>query len=185
MIPYAVIKASGRQYRVSPGDSLSVEKIEGNPGDSIALTEVLMIGGESTLLGTPTISGATVSVVIERQYRGEKVLVYKKKRRHKYRKMRGHRSELTRLFVSEIASSAGSFKAEGEPNVWDEKRLEEKRQAAMKPKTRVQAADGEDEETKPVKKASAAKKTGGAKKTGAKKKAGAKKSAATKKKAKK
>src|SRR4051812_13572695 len=99
---YAVVKTSGRQYRVSPGDSFSVEKLEGAPGSKIQIKEVLMLGGAQTLLGTPYVTGATVTCVVEEQYRGTKILVFKKKRRHKYRNMRGHRSELTRLFVSEI-----------------------------------------------------------------------------------
>ena len=96
---YAVVKTSGRQYRVSPGDSFSVEKLEGNPGSKIQIKEVLMVGGSQTLVGTPFVSGATVTCIVEEQFRGPKILVFKKKRRHKYRKMRGHRSELTRLFV--------------------------------------------------------------------------------------
>ena len=99
---YAVVKASGRQYRVVPGQSFSVEKIEGKPGSTLDLTDVLMVGGDKTLLGEPLVSGAKVTVVIEQQYRGPKILIFKKKRRHKYRNMRGHRSELTRLFVSAI-----------------------------------------------------------------------------------
>src|SRR5687768_13003265 len=105
---YAVVKTSGRQYRVIPGQSFSVEKLEGEPGSTLDLTEVLMIGGDQTVIGSPFVSGAKVTVVVEEQYRGPKILVFKKKRRHKYRKMRGHRSELTRLFVSAITSPAGS-----------------------------------------------------------------------------
>lgn len=119
---YAVIKTSGRQYRVSPGDSFSVEKIEGTPGSTLNLKEVLMVGGEKPLIGTPTVAGAQVTVVVEHQYRGPKILVFKKKRRHKYRRIRGHRSELTRLFVSEIVSPAGTFKAETKPHVFDANR---------------------------------------------------------------
>ncbi len=188
MIPYAVIKTSGRQYRVSAGDSLSVEKLDGNPGDKITITEVLMIGGEKLLVGAPHVSGATVTVVIERQFRGEKVLVYKKKRRHKYRKMRGHRSELTRLFVTEIASAGASFKAEGEPNVWDAARIEARKVAASEAQrertrlARLAVANGEEPAVeKPAKKAASAKKGGAAKKKSVGKKKAAPKKAATKK----
>ncbi len=180
MIPYAVIKTGGRQYRVSPGDSLSVEKIDGKAGDVIALDEVLMIGGSQVLIGQPNVAGAKVSVVIERQYRGEKILVFKKKRRHKYRNMRGHRSELTRLFVSEIASSVGHFKAETKANVYDSDRYAAKKAAAIEARANAKASGEEGVEKKaaptkrtpaPKKKRSptAAGKRGGVKKTGGKK----------------
>lgn len=179
MIPYAVVKTGGRQYRVSPGDSLSVEKLDGEPGEKLTLKDVLMIGGEKVILGQPTVAGASVQVVIEKQYRGDKVLVYKKKRRHKYRKMRGHRSELTRLFVAEITSPSGQFKAETEAQVWDAARIAEAKKAR-------QAAPKKTEEgAEPVKKKAASigakKKTATKKKTGTKAKSGAKKSASKKK----
>src|SRR5665213_1474209 len=184
MIPYAVIKTSGRQYRVSPGDSLSVEKLDGNPGDKIQIKDVLMVGGEKLLVGAPLVSGAMIVAVIERQYRGEKVLVFKKKRRHKYRKMRGHRSELTRLFISEINIAGGSFKAETEANVWTEERIAQKKAERLADAQAMHAADDEmahdhshdgSDAKKAAPKKMAAKK-GGAKKKTAKKKAGAKKS---------
>jgi len=127
---YAVVKTSGRQYRVSAGDSFSVEKIGGAPGTKLEIKEVLMLGGAQTLLGTPYVAGATVTCVVEQQYRGTKVLVFKKKRRNNYKKMQGHRSELTRLFVSEITTPSGVIKAEGKPHVLDadhEKKVAEKK----------------------------------------------------------
>lgn len=175
---YAVVKTSGRQYRVSPGDSFSVEKLEGTPGASIDLNEVLMIGGESTHLGTPFVKGAKVTVVVEHQYRGPKILVFKKKRRHKYRKMRGHRSELTRLFVSEITSPTGVVKADTKAHVMDLDRVARKVENKEKHKAKLEgmkAAGGDDTATTrtPAKsKASGAKKKGGAKKSGNKKAAG-------------
>lgn len=174
MIPYAVVKASGRQYRVSPGDSLSVEKVVGQPGDTYEVKDVLMVGGEKLLIGQPTIAGAKVSFVIERQYRGEKILIFKKKRRHKYRKMRGHRSELTRLFVSEIASPAGTYKADTKPNVvTEESRVEKtetlKAKAEAAPKKAKISAAPKKKKTGAAKKKAGAKKSGGAKKAKAKK----------------
>src|SRR5262245_16822896 len=130
---YAVVKTSGRQYRVTPGESFSVEKLEGKPGSSIDLKEVLMVGGDKTLIGSPFVNGAVVTVVVEEQYRGQKVLVFKKRRRQKYRKIRGHRSELTRLFVSEISSPAGNAKAQTKPHVLDperEKKVVERKKIA-------------------------------------------------------
>ena len=163
---YAVVKTSGRQYRVAPGDSFSVEKLEGLPGSTFDLDEVLMIGGEKVLIGSPTVQGAKVTVVVEKQFRGPKILVFKKKRRHKYRNMRGHRSELTQLFVSAISSPAGTVNAESKPHVLDPNR--EKKIAQV-------AADGETKA--PAKKLASAKKASAKPKSkAAKKKAGAKKS---------
>jgi len=153
---YAVVKTSGRQYRVSPGDSFSVEKLEGSPGAKIQIKEVLMLGGSQTLLGTPFVEGATVTCVIEQQYRGTKILVFKKKRRNNYKKMKGHRSELTRLFVSEIATPSGVIKAEGKPHVLDAdhvKKVSEKKAA-------VKAAGPKDPQAAPAPKKKTAKKAG-------------------------
>jgi large subunit ribosomal protein L21 len=177
---YAVIKTSGRQYRVSPGDRFSVEKLEGAPGSTIDLKEVLMVGGDQTVLGNPLVSGAKVTVVVEHQYRGPKILVFKKKRRHKYRKMRGHRSELTRLFVSEITTPSGVVKADTKPHVMDVERearsVERKEKAkALKAAAHVEgaemSADSTEEKKAAPKKgvAKSAKKSSGAKKPAAKK----------------
>lgn len=174
---YAVIKTSGRQYRVSPGDTFSVEKLEGTPGATLDLNEVLMIGGDSTHLGTPFVKGAKVTVVVEHQYRGPKILVFKKKRRHKYRNMRGHRSELTRLFVSEITTPSGVVKAETKAHVMDldrtAKKLEHKEKHANK-HAELKAAGAEGDVTVKAKSPQAKKKAGGNKKS--RKTGGAKKS---------
>jgi large subunit ribosomal protein L21 len=172
---YAVVKTGGRQYRVSPGDTFSVEKLEGAPGATIELSEVLMVGGDQTLLGTPLVSGAKVSVVIETQFRGPKILVYKKKRRHKYRKMRGHRSELTRLFVSEITTPSGSVKADSKPHVLDPNR-EKPAKVAKTKGAELSAAGGEGTEAPAPRKAAGAKKSAGGTKKAASK-SGAKKTA--------
>jgi large subunit ribosomal protein L21 len=162
---YAVVRAGGRQYKVTPGESFSVEKIEGKPGSKIDLSEVLMVGGDKTVVGAPTVAGAKVSVVIVDQYRGKKIFVFKKKRRNNYDKQRGHRSELTRLFVEAIVSPAGNATTDKKPVVVN-------RDA--------------DKATKKVAKAAAAGvETKGAAKTAAPKKAPAKKTTTTKAKAKK
>jgi large subunit ribosomal protein L21 len=190
---YAVLKVSGRQYRVSPGDSFEVEKLEGEPSASIELTEVLMVGGEKTLIGSPTVSGAKVTVIVESQHRGPKVLVFKKKRRNNYKKMQGHRSELTRLFVSEISSSLGTMTAENKPHILDAaheaRKAERKEKTDAHAKTAREAADADTSGLSNLKKASGkakapAKKAGSAKKGKAKssaKKAPAKKVASKQK----
>lgn len=160
---YAVVKTSGRQYRVRAGDSFSVEKLEGTPGSKIQIDNVLMLGGKETLLGTPYVSGAKVTCIVENQYRGPKILIIKKKRRHKYRRMQGHRSELTRLFVSEITTPSGVIKASTNPHVMDPNR--EKKVKIQKEQVKVASS----EEGQPKKPKSQAKKSK-TKTTGTKKK---------------
>jgi len=96
---YAVIKTGGKQYKVSEGDLLKVEKLEGSVGDSIELNEVLMVGGEEVKIGTPLLPGAKVKAQIVEQGKDKKILVFKMKRRKTYRKLNGHRQPLTRLKI--------------------------------------------------------------------------------------
>lgn len=95
----AVIRTGGKQYTVAPKDVILVEKMAGNAGDKVTLTEVLSAGGK---VGAPLLAGASVSAEIVKQTRGEKVLIFKKKRRHNYRRKNGHRQHLTALKIIEI-----------------------------------------------------------------------------------
>lgn len=100
---YAVIASGGKQYKVSEGDSVRVEKLDGNVGTKIVIDDVLMLGeGEGAKVGTPTVSGAKVEAEITDQGRGKKVVVFKFKRRKKFRKKYGHRQPYTELKVTEI-----------------------------------------------------------------------------------
>ncbi len=100
---YAVIKTGGKQYRVCPGMTLAIEKIEGNPGDHVEFGNVLLrADGESTEVGTPLVAGAKVSGVIIAQDRGPRILVYKKKRRKNYRRRQGHRQWETTVRVTDV-----------------------------------------------------------------------------------
>lgn len=100
---FAIIKTGGKQYRVAPGDQIVVERIAGDVGSEISLTEVLAIGGNGVpQIGTPLVADATVSARIVQQPRGSKVIVFKKKRRKNYRRKRGHRQELTVLKIQAI-----------------------------------------------------------------------------------
>ncbi len=101
---YAVIKTGGKQYKVSEGEFLKVEKLEGNIGDSIEFAEVLMVGGERVAIGAPLVSGATVTARIAAQGKDKKVLVFKSKRRKDSRKLRGHRQERTILKIEKISA---------------------------------------------------------------------------------
>jgi len=101
---YAVIKTGGKQYKVSEGEFLKVEKLEGNIGDSIEFAEVLMVGGERVAIGAPLVSGASVTARIAAQGKDKKVLVFKSKRRKDSRKLRGHRQERTVLKIEKISA---------------------------------------------------------------------------------
>ena len=101
---YAVIKTGGKQYRVAPDDVITVERLEGEAGGALTLSDVLMVAGDGALkVGTPLLSGATVSATIVEQTRGEKVLIFKKRRRKHYRRKNGHRQDLTVLKITSIA----------------------------------------------------------------------------------
>ena len=99
---YAVIKTGGKQYKVSAGDLLKVEKLDGAVGDSIELNEVLMVGGEEVKIGTPLLPNAKVTAQIVEQGKDKKILVFKSKRRKNTRKKYGHRQPLTRLKITNI-----------------------------------------------------------------------------------
>ncbi len=99
---YAVIKTGGKQYKVSAGDLLKVEKLDGAVGDTIELNEVLMVGGEEVKIGTPLLPEAKVKATIVEQGKDKKILVFKSKRRKTFRKKNGHRQPITRLKITDI-----------------------------------------------------------------------------------
>ena len=100
---YAVVRTGGKQFRVTPGQAVRVEKLDGGVGDSIELSEVLMVGGEGeSRVGTPLVTGAKVVGTITAQGRGEKIIVFKMKRRTGYRRKQGHRQYFTEIRVDSI-----------------------------------------------------------------------------------
>lgn len=100
---FAVIRTGGKQYRVAPNDIIEVEKIAGKPGDIVELAEVILLGGDGgPKTGSPTIAGAMVAAEVLAQTRGDKIVVFKKKRRKNYRRKKGHRQALTALRITEI-----------------------------------------------------------------------------------
>jgi large subunit ribosomal protein L21 len=102
-VMYAVIKTGGKQYKVASGDVILVEKLDGEAGASITLAEVLMIGdGASITVGAPTVKGASVAAEVVDQVKGDKVIIFKKYRRHNYRRKNGHRQKLTALKITGI-----------------------------------------------------------------------------------
>jgi large subunit ribosomal protein L21 len=101
---YAVIRTGGKQYRVSPGDLLRIERLEGDVGSAVEFAEVLLASADDAVrIGTPLVSGARVRGTIVAQGRDRKILIFKKKRRKNYRRRRGHRQSITTVRVTEIA----------------------------------------------------------------------------------
>ncbi len=102
---YAVVKTGGKQYRVSKGDRVKIEKIPGEVGTEVSFDQVLMIGGTDDIkVGTPVVSGATVAARIVKQDRSKKVTVFKFKRRQGYKKKQGHRQAYTQVEITGIES---------------------------------------------------------------------------------
>jgi len=101
---YAVIKTGGKQHRVSEGDILKVEKLEGQKGDAVVFEEVLLVSKEDqTRVGTPVVEGAKVVGEIVHQGKGPKIIIFKKKRRKGFLKKTGHRQPLTQIRIKEIS----------------------------------------------------------------------------------
>jgi large subunit ribosomal protein L21 len=155
---FAVIKTGGRQYRVVPDDVLEIGKIAGEVGTIVQLGEVLVLGGDTPVLGVPTVAGASVAAEVLDHKRGPKVIAFKKRRRKNSRRKRGYRDEITVLRITEILTD------NAKPSIGPRPKRE---------KVAAPAADGDE--------APAAKKKAPAKKAAAKpaaKKAPAKKAAA-------
>ncbi len=101
---YAVIKTGGKQYRVASGEKLRIEQVPGEIGTEVVLDQVLMVAdGENVTLGTPLLSGASVTAKIVSHGRGDKVRIFKMRRRKHYRKSQGHRQNYTEIEILGIA----------------------------------------------------------------------------------
>ena len=145
---FAVIKTGGKQYRVSENDKFTVEKLEGEAGSTIEFTEVLMIGeeGGDATVGAPLIEGAVVSAELVTQTRGDKVIIFKKKRRQNYRRTKGHRQDLTLVRITGISASGAKKKAAPKKaaakaaDAGEEKKAAPKKAAAKKPAAKKPAA---------------------------------------------
>ncbi len=100
---YAVIKTGGKQYRVAANDTLTIERIAGEAGQTVEFAEVLMLAGAGApQIGKPTIAGAKVTAEVVEQGRGDKVIAFKKRRRKNSRRKRGHRQDLTTVKIKDI-----------------------------------------------------------------------------------
>jgi large subunit ribosomal protein L21 len=103
---FAVIRTGGKQYRVTPNAVITVERLEAEPGATVTLHDVLALGTEAGLtLGAPTVPGASVTATVVEHDRGDKVIIFKKKRRQNYRRKAGHRQHQTVLRIGDIASA--------------------------------------------------------------------------------
>ena len=101
---YAVIKTGGKQYRVTTGEKIKIEQIPADVGSQIVIDQVLMVGeGESVKVGNPLVSGATVTATVVSHGRGEKIRIFKLRRRKHYQKSQGHRQNYTEIRVDAIA----------------------------------------------------------------------------------
>ena len=103
---FAVIRTGGKQYKVAKDDVIRVEKLAGEPGATVTLADVLMVGGDGAdaRAGTPILAGASVTAELVQHTRGDKIIVFKKKRRHNYRRKNGHRQDLTVLRITGITA---------------------------------------------------------------------------------
>lgn len=100
---YAIIENAGHQYRVSPGDTIKIQKLENNSGTEISLDRVLVVGTDETILvGTPVVRNAIVKAEILGNEKAKKALIFKKKPRKGYKKLRGHRQNYTLLKITDI-----------------------------------------------------------------------------------
>ena len=143
---YAVIKTGGKQYRVTKDDVIIVEKLLGEPGSMVEIGDVLMLGeeGKTPTVGTPMIDKAAVFAEVINQQKGDKVLIFKKNRRHNYRRLKGHRQFETVLRITEISPTGTKPKAAA-------------KKAAPKAEAPAKADDAAPVESKPAAKMAEAK----------------------------
>jgi large subunit ribosomal protein L21 len=134
---FAVVRTGGKQYRVHPGDKIVVEKLDGNAGDKVTLGEVLLAGDGGNLKST---DGLTVAAEIVAQAKGEKVTVFKKRRRHNYRRKKGHRQQHTILKIVAIGDHKEEKKATPKAEAAPKAAAEKKPAAVAKEKAEAETA---------------------------------------------
>lgn len=175
---FAVIKTGGKQYKVAKDDVIVIEKLEGEAGAAVSFDSVLMVGeGAETKAGAPFVEGASVAAEVVEQTRGDKVLIFKKKRRKNHRRLNGHRQDLTVVRITDILTDGKKAAAKA-------KKAAPKTEEAPKADAGAEAPAKEaPAKEAPAKKATAKKATAkkAAKKKAATKKTAAKKTAAKKK----
>ncbi len=155
---YAVIKTGGKQYRVAENDTLDIERVAGETGDIIEFKNVLMVASDKGVeIGAPLVEGATVAAELVEQFRGKKIIVFKKKRRKNYRRKNGHRQLLSKISITEILT--GGKKPSKKAAAKKEAKKDEKPAKAEKKPAKKGAAKAEEKsiEKAPAKKAPAKK----------------------------
>ena len=137
---YAVVKTGGKQYRVTKDDTILVEKLDADEGQTVILSDVMLLGdGDKVTVGTPVVADASVEAQVVSQTRGPKIIIFRRKRRKNHRRTQGHRQDLTLLKITDINTSGkkaapakkAAAKAEAKPAV---------KKAAAKSKTAKKAA---------------------------------------------
>ena len=105
---FAVMKTGGKQYMVQSGDLLKIEKLAADAGEPVQFNEILMVGGDNTVVGAPTVAGAAVQAEVVDQVKGDKVIHFvKRRRKHSSKRTKGHRQQLTMVRITEILASGG------------------------------------------------------------------------------
>jgi large subunit ribosomal protein L21 len=105
---FAVLKTGGKQYRVQAGDVLRVERLAADAGETVQFNEILMVGGDATVVGAPLVAGAAVQATVIDQIKGDKVIHYvKRRRKHSSQRTKGHRQKLTLVRITDILPSGG------------------------------------------------------------------------------
>ena len=133
---FAVIKTGGKQYRVAAEDVIRIDRVDGEPGQVVEFGEVLMVGGETPVVGSPTVSGATVAGELLEHDRGDKVIAFKKRRRKNSRRKRGYRHEFSVIRITEILTQGAKPAKEPPPRP---------KREAKKPEAAAEAAPAEGE----------------------------------------
>ena len=152
---FAVIKTGGKQYRVVPEDRLKVARLAGEPGTIVELKDVLMVGGDTPVLGNP-VAGAAVAAEVIAHERGDKVISFKKRRRKNSRRKRGYRDEYTLIRITEILTDGKKPTVEARKRTKPAKPAAEASEAADKPAAKAKGAKKPAAKAKaPAKKAAA------------------------------
>lgn len=131
---FAVIKTGGKQYRVAAEEVIKVAKVAGEPGDVVEFGDVLVLGGDNTQLGTPTLSGVTVAGEVVSQERGPKIIAFKKRRRKNSRRKRGFREEFTLVRITEILTDGKKPEKKAKPERKEAPAPAQEEPAAAEPK---------------------------------------------------
>tara|TARA_R110000772_G_scaffold49123_5_gene112690 strand:- start:81382 stop:81888 length:507 start_codon:yes stop_codon:yes gene_type:complete len=159
---YAVIKTGGKQYRVTSGDVIIVEKLLGEPGETIEVGQVMMLGeeGKAPTFGTPVVEKAAVFAEVLEQQKGDKVLIFKKKRRHNYRRLKGHRQFETVLRIVDVSATGTKPAAakKAAPKKTDAEPAADAKPAKKESKAAADKADAKPAAKKPAAKKAPAKK---------------------------